>query len=95
MIEEETGEAKAILDNLEKHRYRKVAMDAAELILAELEYIGEKYTIDQEELDKIEKMILEQARTVERYHDNWQQVNSLLTQKITEFNRYKNSEVSE
>ena len=95
MIEVETGEAKAILDNLEKHRYRQVAMDAAELILAELEYIEEKYMIDQEELDKIEKMILEQARTIERYHDNWQQVNSLLTQKITEFNRYKNSEVSE
>jgi hypothetical protein len=55
MIEVETGEAKAILDNLEKHRYRQVAMDAAELILAELEYIGEKYMIDQEELDKIEK----------------------------------------
>ncbi|MEN9521467.1 MAG: hypothetical protein RLZZ381_4055, partial [Cyanobacteriota bacterium] len=50
---------------------------------------------DQEELDKIEKMILEQARTIERYHDNWQQVNSLLMQKIKEFNRYKNSEVSE
>jgi len=95
MIEEETGEAKAILDNLEKHRYRQVAMDAAELILAELEYIGEKYMIDQEELDKIEKMILEQVRTIERYHDNWQQVNSLLMQKIKEFNRYKNSEVSE
>jgi len=95
MIEVETGEAKAILDNLERHRYRQVAMDAAELILAELEYIGEKYMIDQEELDKIEKMILEQARTIERYHDNWQEVNSLLTQKIIEFNRYKNSEVSE
>jgi len=94
MIKVETDEAKAILENLEKQSYRQVAIDV-ELILAELEYIGEKYTIDQEELDKIEKMILEQARTVERYHDNWQQVNSLLTQKITEFNRYKNSEVSE
>jgi DNA repair protein RadC len=94
MIKVETDEAKAILENLEKQSYRQVAIDV-ELILAELEYIGEKYTIDQEELDKIEKMILEQARTVERYHDNWQQVNSLLMQKIKEFNRYKNSEVSE
>jgi hypothetical protein len=70
-------------------------MNDAELILAELEYIGEKYMIDQEELDKIEKMVLDQVRTIERYHDNWQQVNSLLTQKIMEFNRYKNSEASE
>lgn len=95
MIKVETDEAKAILENLERHRYRQVAMDDAELILAELEYIGEKYMIDQEELDKIEKMVLDQARTIERYHDNWQQVNSLLTQKIMEFNRYKNREVSE
>ena len=94
MIEVETCEAKAILENLEKHRYRQVAMDDAELILAELEYIGEKYMIDQEELDKIEKMILDQARTIERYHDNWQQINSLLTQKIIEFNRYKMREES-
>lgn len=89
MIKVETDEAKAILENLEKHRYRQIAMNDADLILAELEYIGEKYTIDQEELDKIEKMILEQARTVERYHDNWQQVNSLLIQKTIEFNRHK------
>jgi hypothetical protein len=95
MIKLETDEGKAILENLEKQRYRQVAMDNAELILAELEYIGEKYMIDQEELDKIEKMLLDQARTIERYHDNWQQVNSLLTQKIMEFNRYKNSEASE
>ena len=95
MIKVETDEAKAILENLEKHRYRQVAMDDADLILAELEYIGEKYTIKQEELDRIEKMVLDQARTIERYHDNWQQVNSLLTQKIMEFNRYKNSEASQ
>jgi hypothetical protein len=95
MIKVETDEAKAILENLEKHRYRQVAMDDADLILAELEYIGEKYTIKQEELDRIEKMVLDQARTIERYRDNWQQVNSLLTQKIMEFNRYKNSEASE
>lgn len=95
MIEVGTGEAKAILENLEKQRYRQVAMDDAELILAELEYIGEKYMIDQEELDTIEKMVLEQAKTIELYHDNNQQANSLLMQKIREFNRYKNSEVSE
>ena len=95
MIEVETGEAKAILENLEKHRYRQVAMNDAELILAELEYIGEKYMIDQEELDKIEKMILDQVKTIERYHDNWQQINSLLMQKIKEFNRYKMGEESQ
>ena len=95
MIEVETGEAKSILENLEKHHYRQVAMDDAELILAELEYIGEKYMIDQEELDKIEKMILDQVKTIERYHDNWQQINSLLMQKIKEFNRYKMGEESE
>jgi len=95
MIKVETGEGKAILENLEKHRYRQVAMDDAELILAELEYIGEKYMIDQEELDTIEKMVLDQAKTIERYHDNWQQVNSLLIQKTMEFNRYKNREASE
>jgi alpha-L-fucosidase len=93
MIRVETDEAKAILENLDKQSYRQVAMNNADLILAELEYISEKYSIKQEELDIIEKMIIDQARTVERYHDNWQQVNSLLTQKITEFNRYKNSEV--
>ena len=92
MIKVETDEAKAILENLERHRYRQVAMDDAELILAELEYIGEKYMIDQEELDKIEKMVLEQARTIELYHDNCQQADSLLMQKIMEFNRYKNRE---
>jgi hypothetical protein len=95
MIKLETDEAKAILENLEKYRYRQVAMDDAELILAELEYIGEKYMIDREELDKIEKMVLDQAKTIERYHDNWQQVNSLLMQKTMEFNRYKNREASE
>lgn len=95
MIKLETDEAKAILENLERHRYRQVAMNDADLILAELEYISEKYTIKQEELDTIEKMVLDQARTIERYHDNWQQVNSLLMQKIMEFNRYKNGEVSE
>lgn len=95
MIKLETDEAKAILENIERHRYRQVAMNDADLILAELEYIGEKYTIKQEELDTIEKMVLDQARTIERYHDNWQQVNSLLMQKIMEFNRYKNGEVSE
>ena len=81
------------MENLDKQSYRQVAMNNADLILAELEYISEKYSIKQEELDIIEKMIIDQARTIERYHDNWQQVNSLLTQKITEFNRYKNSEV--
>jgi hypothetical protein len=95
MIKLETDEAKAILENLERHRYRQVAMNDADLILAELEYIGEKYTIKQEELDTIEKMVLDQARTIERYHDNWQQVNSLLMQKTMEFNRYKNREISE
>lgn len=92
MIKVETDETKAILENLERHRYRQVAMNDAELILAELEYIGEKYMIDQEELDKIEKIVLDQARTIERYHDNWQQANSLLMQKIMEFNRYKTRE---
>jgi transketolase len=95
MIKVETEEGKAFLANLEKHHYRQVAMNDADLILAELEYISEKYTIKQEDLDAIEKMVLDQARTIERYHDNWQQVNSLLTQKIMEFNRYKNSEASE
>lgn len=95
MIKVETDEAKAILENLEKQRYRQVAMNDADLILAELEYIGEKYTIKQEELDTIEKMVLDQAKTIERYHDNWQQVNSLLMQKTMEFNRYKNMEISE
>lgn len=95
MIKLETDEAKAILENLEKHRYRQVAMNDADLILAELEYIGEKYTIKQEELDRIEKMVLDQAKTIERYHDNWQQVNSLLMQKTMEFNMYKNMEISE
>ena len=95
MIKLETDEAKAILENLERHRYRQVAMNDADLILAELEYIGEKYTIKQEELDTIEKMVLDQARTIERYHDNWQQANSLLMQKTMEFNRYKNGEASE
>ena len=95
MIKVETDEAKAILENLEKQRYRQVAMNDADLILAELEYIGEKYTIKQEELDTIEKMVLDQARTIERYNDNWQQVNSLLMQKTMEFNRYKNMEISE
>ena len=83
------------MENLERHRCRQVAMNDADLILAELEYIGEKYTIKQEELDTIEKMVLDQARTIERYHDNWQQVNSLLMQKTMEFNRYKNREISE
>jgi hypothetical protein len=95
MIKLETDEAKAILENLERHRCRQVAMNDADLILAELEYIGEKYTIKQEELDRIEKMVLDQARTIERYHDNWQQVNSLLMQKIMEFNKYKTREASE
>jgi transketolase len=95
MIKVETEEGKAFLANLEKHHYRQVAMNDADLILAELEYISEKYTIKQEDLDAIEKMVLDQARTIERYHDNWQQVNSLLTQKIMEFNRDKNREVSE
>jgi len=95
MIRVETDEGKAFLANLEKHHYRQIAMNDAELILAELEYIGEKYTIKQEELDTIEKMVLDQAKTIERYHDNWQQVNSLLMQKTMEFNRYKNREASE
>ena len=95
MIKVEIDSAKDILENLEKQRYRQVAMNDADLILAELEYIGEKYTIKQEELDTIEKMVLDQARTIERYHDNWQQVNSLLMQKTMEFNRYKNREASE
>lgn len=95
MIKVETEEGKAFLANLEKHHYRQVAMNDADLILAELEYIGEKYMIDQEELDKIEKMVLDQARTIERYHDNWQQVNSLFMQKTMEFNRYENSEARE
>ena len=95
MIKVETDETKAILENLERHCYRQVAMNDAELILAELEYIGKKYTIKQEELDRIEKMVLDQARTIERYHDNWQQVNSLLMQKIMEFNKYKTREASE
>ena len=92
MIKVETDEAKAILESLERQRYRQVAINDAELILAELEYISEKYTIKQEDLDKIEKMVLDQARTIERYHDNWQQVNSLLMQKIMEFNRCKTRE---
>ena len=95
MIKVEIDETTAILENLERHRYRQVAMNDADLILAELEYIGKKYTIKQEELDRIEKMVLDQARTIERYHDNWQQVNSLLMQKTMEFNRYKNREASE
>jgi len=95
MIRVETDEAKAILKNLDKQSYRQVAMNNADLILAELEYISEKYSIKQEELDTIEKMIIDQARTIERYHDNWQQVNSLLMQKIKEFNRYKMGEESE
>ena len=95
MIKVEIDSAKDILENLEKQRYRQVAMNDADLILAELEYIGEKYTIKQEELDTIEKMVLDQVRTIERYHDNWQQVNSLLMQKTMEFNRYKNREISE
>ena len=95
MIKVEIDSAKDILENLEKQRYRQVAMNDADLILAELEYIGEKYTIKQEELDTIEKMVLDQVRTIERYHDNWQQVNSLLMQKTMEFNRYKNREASE
>lgn len=36
MIKVETDEAKAILENLEKQRYRQVAMNDADLILAEL-----------------------------------------------------------
>lgn len=92
MIKLETEEGKAFLANLEKHYYRQVAMNDADLILAELEYIGEKYMIDQEELDKIERMVLKQARTIELYHDNCQQANSLLMQKTMEFNRYKNRE---
>jgi len=38
MIRVETDEAKAILENLDKQSYRQVAMNNADLILAELEY---------------------------------------------------------